>query len=199
MRCDRCAASSLEAYACGTRPEWELNDMSGDFKVRLAKSAENDSVMRDALKEIEWFERRPFEEFPAYWHARLNEPRPGPSWRQLANQRAEAGDSLAKEALDQARALAKRIHAELEAIAWYNGWVDACPPGYGRPRGQHVDTAAEQMLVRIKEMYVLGGMQHAHFQGWHAGRRLCLMIEKSRELAAMDAMLERDQTDSSVQ
>ena len=69
----RCHRPTLHGYAHDSVNTGSI-DMDNDLKRRLASAAATDPMARDALKELEWLEARPFEEFQAYWHSRLNRP-----------------------------------------------------------------------------------------------------------------------------
>jgi hypothetical protein len=151
--------------------------MENDLRQRLASAAETDPMMREALKEIEWLDSRPFEEFPAYWHARVNDYAP-PDWRTEAASRPLLQDALAYEKL-----LIRRTFNELEAIAWRHGYVDS-----NGPRGA---LDLDQVLADVVSLYSLAQVQQAYLHGFIEARKFLLVKAGIAELPALAAQLEK--------
>lgn len=146
--------------------------MDSDLKQRLASAAATDPMVRDALKELEWLEARPFEEFPTYWHSRLNDCSAGESWRNTA-----ASHPLLKDVWAYEKQLIKRIFAELEALAWHRGYADS---------KAWIAKDLGEVMVHARELYLLGEQQHAYFLGLVEARKFLMVklgiAEAMREL-----------------
>jgi hypothetical protein len=134
--------------------------MDSNLRQRLASAAATDPMARDALKELQWLEARPFEEFQAYWHSRLHDYAP-PGWRHQAD-----NHPLLKEAADYERQLITRTFAELEALAWHRGYVDSAV---------QIEMDHPEVLTRAKQQYLLGELQGAYMRGEFEGRRFLLV------------------------
>jgi hypothetical protein len=151
--------------------------MDNDLRQRLASAAETDPMMREAFKEIEWLDRRPFEEFAAYWHARLHDYSP-PGWRNSA-----ASDPLLKDALVYEKQVIRRIFDELEAIAWRRGYVDS-----SGPRGE---LDLDQVLAQARPQYPLIEAQRAYLHGFIEARKFLLVKAGIVEHSQLAAQLEK--------
>jgi hypothetical protein len=151
--------------------------MDNDLRQRLASAAEADPMVREALRDIEWLDGRPFEEFPAYWHARLNGGKPD-YW-----QREAASDPLLKDAAAYEKQVIQRMFCELEAIAWRRGYVDS-----SGPRGA---LDLDQVGAYAKQQYPIGELQEAYFHGFFEARQLLLLKAKATEFATLMAELEK--------
>jgi hypothetical protein len=151
--------------------------MDNDLKQRLASAAETDPMAREVLTEIEWLDSRPFEEFAAYWHARLSDYAP-PGWRNNA-----ASDPLLQDALAYEKQVIRRIFDELEAIAWRHGYVDS-----SGPRGA---LDLDQVLAQVRPQYPLVEAQRAYLHGFIEARKFLLVKAGIAEFPQLAAQLEK--------
>jgi hypothetical protein len=151
--------------------------MDNDLRQRLVSAAEADPMAREALREIEWLDSRPFEEFPAYWHARLNGGKPD-YW-----QRQAASNPLLKDAAAYKKQVILRTFDELEAIAWRRGYVDS-----SGPRGA---LDLDQVLAQVRPEYPLIEAQRAYLHGFIEARKFLLVKAGIAELPALAAQLEK--------
>jgi hypothetical protein len=150
--------------------------MDNELRQRLASAAETDPMMREALKEIEWLDSRPFEEFPAYWHARLNDYAP-PGWRHQAATNALRNDALAYE-----KQVIRRMFDELEAIAWRRGYVDS---------PSHTDMPLDEVLAYAKQQSPLGQLHAAYLRGFIEARAFLMLKATVVEHSKLAAQLEK--------
>jgi hypothetical protein len=151
--------------------------MDNDLRQRLASAAETDPMAREALTHIEWLDGRPFEEFPAYWHARLNGGKLG-YWELQA-----ASDPLLTDALAYAKLVTLRMLDELKAIAWHRGYVDS-----SGPRGA---LDLDEVMRLVRPQYPLAVAQQAYVHGFIEARKLILIKAGMAEFPALAAQLEK--------
>jgi hypothetical protein len=133
-------------------------------------------MMRQALKEIEWLDSRPFEEFPAYWHARLTDYTP-PSWHAEA-----ASGPLLQDALAYEKRVIRRMFDELEAIAWRRGYVDS---------PSHTDMPLDEVLAYAKQQSPLGQLHAAYLRGFIEARAFIMLKATVVEHSNLAAQLEK--------
>jgi hypothetical protein len=151
--------------------------MDNDLRQRLASAAETDPMAREALTHIEWLDGRPFEEFPAYWDARLS----GPSssrWHSEA-----ASDPLLTDALAYEKTVILRTFDGLKAIAWHRGYVDN-----SGPRGA---LDLDEVMRLVRPQYPLAVAQQAYVHGFIEARKLILIKAGMAEFPALAAQLEK--------
>ena len=150
--------------------------MDNDLKQRLSSAAKSDPMAREALTEIEWLDGRPFEEFPAYWDARLNGHAPS-SWHSEA-----ASNPLLTDALAYEKTVILRMFDELKAIAWHHGYVDS-----SGPRGA---LDLDEVVRQVRPQYPLAVAQQAYIHGFIEARKFLLIKASMAEFPALAAQLE---------
>jgi hypothetical protein len=150
--------------------------VENDLKQRLASAAENDPMVREALTHIEWLDSRPFEEFLAYWHERLN-GHTSPDWRNRA-----ASDPLLTDALAYEKKVVRRMFDELEAIAWRRGYVDS---------PSHTDMPLDEVLAYAKQQCPLGQLHAAYLHGFIEARAFLMLKATVVEHSKLAAQLEK--------
>ena len=151
--------------------------MDNGLRQRLISAAETNPVMCEALTHIEWLDSRPFEKFPAYWHARLNGGKLG-CWELQA-----ASDPLLTDALAYAKLVTLRMLDELDAIAWRRGYVDS--------NGPRCELDLDEVQAYANEQYPLGQQSGAYVLGFLEARQLLMLKVKAVEFATVLAELEK--------